>query len=99
MCKPHSLHATYMASFQGQRLLICSMQSLSVPMQVCVRRRAELSVAMNPHCGPKKAKAAVDKVFDQCFADTAPFDRCGATSPQRHVPQASWIARDSSMPH
>ena len=44
-------------------------------MQVCVRRRAELSVAMNPHCGPRKARAAVDKVFDRCFADTAPFDR------------------------
>lgn len=43
--------------------------------QACVRRRAELSVAMNPHCGPKMAKAAVDKVFDQCFKDTAPFDR------------------------
>lgn len=44
--------------------------------QKCVRRRAELSVAMNPYCGgPAGAKKAVDAVFDTCFADTAPFDR------------------------
>lgn len=44
--------------------------------QRCVRRRAELSVAMNPHCrGPGRAKQAVDNAFEQCFADTAPFDR------------------------
>ena len=42
----------------------------------CVRRRAELSVAMNPHCGgPGVARKAVDAVFDKCFGDTAPFDR------------------------
>ena len=44
--------------------------------QQCVRRRAELSVFMNPSCkAPLQAKQAVDKVFDSCFADTAPFDR------------------------
>lgn len=43
--------------------------------KVCIRRRAELSVSMNPYCQGKAAKAAVDKVFDSCFADTAPFDR------------------------
>lgn len=44
--------------------------------QNCVRRRAELSVSMNPHCKlPGMAKHAVDKAFEQCFADTAPFDR------------------------
>ncbi|KAK9819366.1 hypothetical protein WJX81_004118 [Elliptochloris bilobata] len=42
--------------------------------QRCVRRRAELSVAMNPHCS-LTAKAAVDSAFERCFADTAPFDR------------------------
>ena len=35
---------------------------------------------MNPHCGPKKARAAVDKVFGRCFADTAPFDRYAVMS-------------------
>mmetsp|Transcript_5842 Transcript_5842/g.8994 ORF Transcript_5842/g.8994 Transcript_5842/m.8994 type:complete len:177 (+) Transcript_5842:67-597(+) len=43
--------------------------------QVCVRRRALLSLAMNPSCPPEKAKEAVDKAWDVCFADTAPFDR------------------------
>lgn len=44
--------------------------------QKCVRRRAELSVSMNPYCGGVKgARAAVDAVFEPCFADTAPFDR------------------------
>ena len=44
--------------------------------QECVKRRAALSVAMNPNCSaPGQAKAAVKRQFDQCFADTAPFDR------------------------
>ena len=43
--------------------------------KACVRRRAELSVGMNPYCGGAKARAAVDAVFDTCFKDTQPFDR------------------------
>lgn len=44
--------------------------------QKCVRRRAELSVSMNPNCSRTgQAKNAVDKVFDACFADTSPFER------------------------
>lgn len=44
--------------------------------QACARRRAALSVAMNPACGGGRgAEAAVDRVFDACFNDTAPFDR------------------------
>uniref|UniRef100_A0A7S0SFR7 Mitochondrial inner membrane protease ATP23 n=1 Tax=Mantoniella antarctica TaxID=81844 RepID=A0A7S0SFR7_9CHLO len=43
--------------------------------QKCVRRRAELSVAMNPSCKSKEqAKEAVDSVFQQCFRDTRPFN-------------------------
>ena len=43
---------------------------------VCIRRRAVLSVSMNPACqGPGVAEKAVDGVFDRCFRDTAPFDR------------------------
>ncbi|KAL4442397.1 hypothetical protein ABPG77_004981 [Micractinium sp. CCAP 211/92] len=41
----------------------------------CVRRRAELSVSMNPFCKGPRAAAAVDAVFDGCLQDTAPFDR------------------------
>jgi inner membrane protease ATP23 len=43
--------------------------------QKCVRRRAELSTAMNPRCADaEEAKNAVDAVFAQCFKDTRPFD-------------------------
>ena len=40
----------------------------------CVKRRAILSVKANPKC-EKKAKDAVDLVFDRCYKDTFPFDR------------------------
>jgi inner membrane protease ATP23 len=40
----------------------------------CVRRRATMSVALNPHCAGV-AKEAVDKVYDRCIKDTEPFDR------------------------
>ena len=44
--------------------------------QECVRRRAKLSIAMNPACGDNETQLkAVDDCFDKCFADTAPFDR------------------------
>ena len=43
--------------------------------QACVRRRAELSVAMNPKCrDAKHAQEVVDGVFERCFRDTAPYD-------------------------
>jgi inner membrane protease ATP23 len=38
----------------------------------CVKRRAQLSVEGKPACR-EKAKETVDKVFDRCFKDTAPF--------------------------
>lgn len=41
----------------------------------CARRRAELSVAMNPKCkGTRHAEEIVGEVFERCFNDTAPFD-------------------------
>ncbi|KAJ1939103.1 Mitochondrial inner membrane protease atp23 [Kickxella alabastrina] len=43
--------------------------------QVCVKRRAALSVRENPNCkSDKHAEAAVNKVFKSCFTDTRPFD-------------------------
>ncbi|KAK9802816.1 hypothetical protein WJX73_000295 [Symbiochloris irregularis] len=48
--------------------------TLAAQHQSCARRRAELSVAMNPYCKGLKGKAAVDRVFKPCFEDTAPFD-------------------------
>eukprot|EP00474_Spongospora_subterranea_P010609 CRZ11067.1 hypothetical protein [Spongospora subterranea] len=44
--------------------------------QNCVRRRAILSVSMNPACSSEAdAAAAVDTAWEVCFADTAPFER------------------------
>ena len=44
--------------------------------RACVRRRAELSVALNPACSRSgAARAAVDGCLDECLADTAPFER------------------------
>lgn len=49
--------------------------SFSNGHQKCVRRRAELSTAMNPMCRDKQhAKEVVDAVFEQCFRDTRPYD-------------------------
>ncbi|KAI8986594.1 peptidase M76 family-domain-containing protein [Pilobolus umbonatus] len=43
--------------------------------QTCVKRRAVISVALNPHCNSEdEAERAVSSVFDSCFADTRPFD-------------------------
>jgi len=43
--------------------------------QKCVKRRAVSSLRMNQPCSaPGVAEAAVDDVFEACFADTAPFD-------------------------
>ncbi len=49
---------------------------LRAQQAACVRRRAELSVAMNPACGGiGAARAAVDACFGECVRDTAPFER------------------------
>jgi inner membrane protease ATP23 len=48
--------------------------ALGAQFQKCIRRRAEISVRMNPNCSPLQAKEAVNRAWDICFADTAPFD-------------------------
>jgi mitochondrial inner membrane protease ATP23 len=42
--------------------------------QKCVKRRAILSVKANPNC-TDNAERYVDAAFENCFADTFPFDR------------------------
>ncbi|KZT58320.1 hypothetical protein CALCODRAFT_495047 [Calocera cornea HHB12733] len=43
--------------------------------QACVRRRALMSLAQNPHCSaPGVAEQAVDEVWESCIKDTRPFD-------------------------
>jgi len=41
--------------------------------QECVKRRAEKSIAMNPHC-KSIAADAVSAAFKQCYSDKAPFE-------------------------
>ncbi|KZP24107.1 hypothetical protein FIBSPDRAFT_785025 [Athelia psychrophila] len=49
--------------------------SFSKQHQVCVRRRAVLSVTSNPACPDKEAaERAVNEVWESCFNDTRPFD-------------------------
>ena len=44
----------------------------------CVRRRAELSVAMHPECPDADVAAkAVARAWETCYADKAPFDAVG----------------------
>ncbi|KAI8469248.1 MAG: peptidase M76 [Monoraphidium minutum] len=41
----------------------------------CVRRRALMSVAMNPYCQGAKAEQAVADMMPKCFRDTDPWPR------------------------
>ena len=40
----------------------------------CVKRRAELSIAGHSACAGSKAKESVERVFEACYSDTAPFE-------------------------
>ena len=54
---------------------IASPSSWAGVKEKCVRRRAELSVAMNPVCGGRVgAGRIVDSVATRCMDDIAPFD-------------------------
>jgi inner membrane protease ATP23 len=41
----------------------------------CVRRRALMSVGMNPYCQGVKAEQAVAEMMPRCFRDTDPWPR------------------------
>lgn len=44
--------------------------------QLCIKRRAVLSVSANPYCANKEeAEKAVNSVWQSCFNDTRPFER------------------------
>lgn len=43
--------------------------------QACVKRKALLSVAMNPNCSPTDAKNAVESSWNCCYKDTSPFEK------------------------
>jgi len=43
--------------------------------QRCVRRRAQLSLELHPQCkSPEASQTAIDKAWQSCFYDLAPFD-------------------------
>jgi inner membrane protease ATP23 len=45
-----------------------------LPAQVCVRRKAVLSLLANPYCESiEHAQASVEAVYDRCEKDTEPF--------------------------
>ena len=49
--------------------------NLSGAGERCVRRRAQLSVAMHPGCPDEDtARLAVERAFEMCSKDRAPFD-------------------------
>ncbi|KDD75718.1 M76 peptidase [Helicosporidium sp. ATCC 50920] len=48
---------------------------LAAQHRACARRRALISVSMNPACQGGRAQRAVAAAFERCFADTAPFER------------------------
>jgi len=48
--------------------------SLKKQHQECIKRRAKLSIEMNPAC-QGCSDEAIEQCFQKCFADTAPFDQ------------------------
>ncbi len=76
-CKQHACTEIRASSLSGECDL---MQEFSrgyfkfvAGIKSCTYRRSVLSVKMNPVCR-NVAESAVETVFDECFADTAPFD-------------------------
>eukprot|EP01119_Soliformovum_irregulare_P020974 TRINITY_DN6869_c0_g1_i1.p1 TRINITY_DN6869_c0_g1~~TRINITY_DN6869_c0_g1_i1.p1 ORF type:complete len:181 (-),score=22.49 TRINITY_DN6869_c0_g1_i1:73-615(-) len=59
--------------FYGKEFLRGNMFDLDQHHQACVRRRAEISVGMQKHCG-EKAADYVDQAWRSCFNDWEPFD-------------------------
>lgn len=78
-CEHHACSEIRAASLSGdcnyKQELLRGNYGIRKQHQVCVRRRAELSLSMNPSCQGLRGRLAVDKVFDACLKDTAPFDR------------------------
>lgn len=78
-CNHHACSEIRAASLSGdcnwKQELLRGNYGIRKQHQVCVKRRAELSLSMNPSCQGLRGKMAVDAVFDSCYQDTAPFDR------------------------
>ncbi|GAX74907.1 hypothetical protein CEUSTIGMA_g2353.t1 [Chlamydomonas eustigma] len=83
-CKQHACSEIRAANLSGdcdmaQEFLRGHVQTLSPfswagMKERCVRRRAALSVAMNPRCGGREGAAkVVDGMYEKCMEDCAPF--------------------------
>jgi inner membrane protease ATP23 len=84
-CRHHACTEVRAAALSGdcgfaQELLRGNLsESIVGQYRRCVKRRAAMSVAMNPHCSaPGQAEAAVAAVLPQCFRDTDPWPRIPA---------------------
>ena len=84
-CRHHACTEVRAAALSGdcgfsQELLRGNLgESIVGQYRRCVRRRAAMSVAMNPHCAaPGQAEAAVAEVLPHCFRDTDPWPRLPA---------------------
>lgn len=62
-------------AIKGNRHRSDDLKGVLGKFQDCVKRRAALSVSLNPNCKESESKAYVEKMFPKCFQDTAPFDR------------------------
>ena len=79
-CQHHACSEIRAASLSGdcnfKMELLRGHYSIARQHQACVKRRALLSVKMNPYCqGRGVAEDAVERAFETCFRDTSPFDR------------------------
>ncbi|KAJ1979725.1 Mitochondrial inner membrane protease atp23 [Dimargaris xerosporica] len=78
-CYHHACTEVRAASLSGDCRFLREINRLQFGLakqhQVCVKRRAILSLKANPYCSaPGVAEEAVNKVFKSCFNDTRPFD-------------------------
>lgn len=77
-CRHHACSEIRAANLSGDcrlfnELARGNMNKFYKQHQDCVKRRALLSIQMNPACGGE-AEKIIDEVFESCFRDTEPFD-------------------------
>ncbi|KAG0584715.1 hypothetical protein M758_3G231100 [Ceratodon purpureus] len=78
-CEHHACSEIRAANLSGdcawKRELLRGNTNIQKQHQICVRRRALISVGLNPHCSMHRAISAIDRVWKTCYNDTQPFDR------------------------
>lgn len=78
-CEHHACSEIRAANLSGdcawKRELLRGNTNIQKQHQICVRRRALISVGLNPNCSMLRATSAIDRVWNTCYNDTQPFDR------------------------